>query len=274
MGLFMLAKPKTVWNMEKKFLPIVFCLLILPMVSQAQFDEIGVIFGTSNYSGDLTERRVEPLESNMANGIYVRKKMSEHIGLKMQFARLVISGDDANSTLEGGLWQRNLSFRSDLYEIGATIEWMPIKMKSEETQFLPYLFMGLAGFYFNPQAEMDGRLYNLQHYQTEGVDYSLYQLAIPFGGGLKMNLRNRGTLGLEFGLRKTFTDYLDDVSNTYRQDLRQLDNNLAAQLSFRGDEVDEGDAPNYPNGGSQRGNPKKKDWYVMFGLTLGINIGR
>lgn len=247
---------------------------MLPIVSQAQFDEIGVVFGTSNYSGDLSERRVEPLESNMANGIYVRKKMSDHFGLKMQFARLVISGDDANSTEESGLWQRNLSFRSDVYEIGAIVEWMPLKMKSEETQFLPYFFTGLAGFYFNPQAEMNGRIYNLQHYQTEGVDYSLYQIAIPFGAGMKMNLRNRGSLGLEFGWRKTFTDYLDDVSDSYRQDLRQLDNNLAAQLSYRGTEGNVGDAPNYPNGGTPRGNPKKKDWYVMFGLTLGINIGQ
>lgn len=260
--------------MEKRFLPIVFCLLILPIVSQAQFDEIGVLFGSSNYCGDLTERRVEPLEANMANGFYVRKKLSDHFGVKMQFARLVISGDDANSTVKSGLWKRNLDFRSDLYEMGAMLEWLPLRMKSEETHVLPYFFAGLAGFYFNPQTELNGRVYNLQHYRTEGVDYSLYQIAIPFGAGLKMNLRSRGCLGLEFGLRKTFTDYLDDVSDSYRSDIRELNNNLAAQLSYRGMEGKVGDAPNYPNGGTQRGNPKKKDWYMLFGLTLGINIGR
>jgi len=261
--------------MEKRYFPIVLGLLILPLIAHAQFDEIGIIFGTSNYSGDLTERHIEPLECNMANGIFLRKKLSQHFGLKMQFTRLVVSADDRNNTEQGGLWKRNLSFRSDIYEIGAQMEWTPISLKSDENQFLPYFFGGIAGFYFNPLAELNGQLYELHHYRTEGVNYSKYQVAVPFGLGMRLNLRNRGTLGFELGARKTFTDYLDDVSKTYRSDLARLNNSKAAQLSYRGSlENHQSDVPGYPKPGTKRGNPKEKDWYYLFGLTLGINIGR
>jgi hypothetical protein len=40
-------------------------------------------------------------------------------------------------------------------------------------------------------------------------------VAIPFGIGAKMNVSKKVGIGLEWGPRKTFTDYLDDVSGTY-----------------------------------------------------------
>lgn len=45
--------------------------------------------------------------------------------------------------------------------------------------------------------------------------YRLYEFAVPFGVGFKMALTERWNLGLEYGARWTFTDYLDDVSKTY-----------------------------------------------------------
>ncbi len=262
--------------MKKGFLPIVVCLLILPCAGSAQFDEIGTIFGCSNYSGDLTERDIEPLECNMANGIFVRKNLNKQWGLKVQLSRLVLSGKDVNNSVESGLWQRNLNFRTELYELGAQFEWVPISLKSGDNQFAPYLFTGLAAFYFNPQTKLDGRLYNLHPYQTEGVEYSLFQFAIPFGAGLRFNIRDKGSLGFEVGLRKTFTDYLDDVSNTYRSDLKKLaeNNSLAARLSYRSVDAARTDGTAYVAPGTGRGNPEKKDWYMLFGLTLGININR
>jgi hypothetical protein len=37
-------------------------------------------------------------------------------------------------------------------------------------------------------------------------------MAIPFGGGVKYVLNPKWYLSLEFGMRKTFFDYLDNVS--------------------------------------------------------------
>ena len=45
--------------------------------------------------------------------------------------------------------------------------------------------------------------------------YRLTEVAIPMGLGVKYRLTERFILGLDAGLRKTFTDYLDDVSGTY-----------------------------------------------------------
>ncbi len=77
--------------------------------------------------------------------------------------------------------------------------------------------------------------------------YSLTQLAIPFGGGVKFAITNDWHIGLEVGLRKLFTDYLDDVSSTYADpnDLLTAKGQLAVDLSYRGDEVVGGD-PVYP----------------------------
>ena len=81
-------------------------------------------------------------------------------------------------------------------------------------------------------------------------------------------------IGYEFGLRKTFFDYLDDVSTTYADPniLGAERGPIALAMSYRGDEVKIGD-PNYPAEGSIRGGSKYKDWYYFTGLTLAIGIG-
>jgi hypothetical protein len=45
--------------------------------------------------------------------------------------------------------------------------------------------------------------------------YSLWQPTIPFGGGVKFAITENLRIGFEIGLRKLFTDYLDDVSTSY-----------------------------------------------------------
>jgi len=68
--------------------------------------------------------------------------------------------------------------------------------------------------------------------------YGLTQLSIPFGGGVKMALSDDINLRLEVGLRKLFTDYLDDVSTTYadEDELRANNGQLAVDYAFRGDD--------------------------------------
>jgi hypothetical protein len=186
----------------------------------------------------------------------------------------VLSGSDQNTSVERNLWQRNLSFRSEIYELGGQVEYELVKIEKGFYRSAPYMFAGVAGFYFNPQAELDGRTYNLNTYRTEGVEYSLMQVAIPFGLGFKLALSDKGNVGFEMGWRKTFTDYLDDVSKSYPSNIRQLieTNSIGAMLSYRTPEIIS-DAPVVTNGAG-RGNPDKKDWYMFFGLTLAVNVGK
>lgn len=80
-------------------------------------------------------------------------------------------------------------------------------------------------------------------------------------------------ISCEFGFRKLFTDYLDDVSDTYVDEAVLLSERgtKSAELSYRGDELPGGN-PNYPKG-SVRGNKSEKDWYYFTGLKLTFRLG-
>ena len=43
------------------------------------------------------------------------------------------------------------------------------------------------------------------------ADYKQNQIVLPFGVGIKYNIKGPWDLNLEFGTRKTFTDYLDNL---------------------------------------------------------------
>ena len=122
----------------------------------------------------------------------------------------------------------------------------------------------------------------LRSLSTEGEGLTAYperkpyknnQIAIPFGGGLKLAISPKITLGVELGLRKLFTDYLDDVSTTYVDSatLFAAKGAQAIAFAYRGSEIH--GAPPYPAAGSQRGNPKIKDWYYTTVFRMSFNLG-
>ena len=76
------------------------------------------------------------------------------------------------------------------------------------------------------------------------------------------------SLTAEYGFRKTWTDYLDDVSTTYVGSEVLLagvqDGVLAAALA------DRSEVPNAV--GIKRGDDSLDDWYSYFNLSLGMNL--
>jgi hypothetical protein len=100
--------------------------------------------------------------------------------------------------------------------------------------------------------------------------YSLTQLSVPVGLGAKWQLDDYWAFGFEFGVRKTFTDYLDDVSSIYVDNIivGGASGPMAVALKDRSMEV--GQTP-FENG-DLRGNSATKDWYVIGGLTLTYRI--
>jgi hypothetical protein len=89
---------------------------------------------------------------------------------------------------------------------------------------------------------------------------------------LHLRLSDYATFGIELAQRKTFTDYLDDVSSTYvsYDALLQAKGQKAVDLAYRGDEI-----PNngpYPQNLDQRGTPQQKDWYYFLGLSLDVKL--
>ena len=244
-----------------------FTLVIL--LSGAQFAkgqdmEAGLLVGASNYSGELSKDRITLSETQPSVGVLFRYYFSPKINLKASLTYARVSGDDQNYDNDGFRRKRNLSFKSNIFEASVQGEYniLPFISNTEEYKWTPYVFGGVALYRFNPKADFDGSTVDLADLQTEGEDYSLMQLAIPFGVGVKYSIGDRWNIGFEVGWRKLFTDYLDDVSDQYVA----LDGE-AAELADRSDELDEFDEPQF-NPGRFRGAPDTKDWYGIAGFTI------
>lgn len=248
-----------------------------PFLSFSQVKEIGIQGGGMYYIGDLNPN--EHFKNvNPSFGVLYRQSPNDRISYRLNFLYGSVEGYDSQADSEI-LVNRNLHFQSDIYELGGKIEisFFPYIIGDYKKPFTPYLFAGISYFRMNPKAEINGNWIELQPLSTEGQgtsarpgtsQYSLNQIAIPFGIGFKFNLSDTWAMGIEWGMRKTFTDYLDDVSTTYadRTILAEEVGPLSAELSDRSTE-----RINQPN--SQRGTHTPNDWYIFTGVSLVYRIG-
>ncbi|MBC7628881.1 DUF6089 family protein [Ferruginibacter sp.] len=256
---------------------IFFCLLLLLSVvfTRAQRMLVTTFAGISNYQGDLQDKKFTFNQAHLAAGIGLAYEVTDQLYIMAGFKAGKISGDDKKLNKNAS---RNLNFSSPVTEFHAGLEYDLINLKEQD--LTPYLFAGLAIFHFNPSTlDTAGNKVFLQPLGTEGQGfyhgrkkYNLTQLSIPFGAGVKMALNNNVRISFEIGLRKTFTDYLDDVSTTYADKNLLLLNNgqRAVDMAFRGGELKTGLV--YPGAGSIRGNAQSKDWYYFTGLTVGFRL--
>lgn len=263
-----------------KLKAILLSVLVTSFGSQtlkAQDIEGGLFLGIAQYQGDLAPSRVVIGETQPTFGGLFRYYFNPRFNFKAAITYGWISGDDANSEEGTGRLQRNLSFRSHILEGSAQIEFniLPYINGSRRYKFAPYVFTGLSVFNFNPTTEFNGNTVDLQPLGTEGQNltggagpYSLTQLSIPLGVGIKYSLGKGWNLGFEVGARKTFTDYLDDVSTEYA-DPNQLanENELAADVAYRADEFNDNENLT-PRAGQKRGTSEFDDWYTFAGFTL------
>jgi hypothetical protein len=81
------------------------------------------------------------------------------------------------------------------------------------------------------------------------------------------------SISLELGLRKLFSDYIDDLSSTYVDKAALLAQRgpKAVSLAYRGDEL-KTNPGTYPAGGTVRGGAKSKDWYYFTLLTASFKL--
>jgi len=231
--------------------------------------EIGILLGTSYYLGDLnTTHFNQPLP---AAGLIIRQNIDKRFAYKAEVMYLNIKSDERNSE-DTIAKDRGLHFKSPIYELSGQVEFnfLPYQCGNPLYTWTPYVYTGVSIFHFSPQAENKmGSWVDLQELGTEGQGtttfpnrdkYSLIQYAIAMGGGFKIAVNPSFNIILEYGARKTFTDYLDDVSTTYPGSLSSINS----------------EAMSDPSGsheiGEERGNPEKKDWYSFAGITLSFKL--
>jgi hypothetical protein len=261
--------------MKKILLAGVLC----PLLAHAQWN-VNLFGGFANYIGDLQSKVYTTQQSNGAFGAGLQYDLSEHFSVLGNGSFGRISAADGYSN-QADLRARNLNFESKIYEGNLLLEYNIFDLHSHK--LTPYLFAGAALFHFNPYAyDTTGKKVYLRSLSTEGEglpgykkEYSLFQISIPFGGGIKFRVSDRVVLAYEIGMRKTFTDYLDDVSGPYisQATLLAAKGPEAVEMAYRGNELKDGAA--YPAAGTPRGGPKYKDWYYMSGLrvTIALNDG-
>lgn len=295
---------------------IVLGILILPTLVNAQrwkrqrYEWVAAI-GATQFLGDLGGRNqigsdwffdLDAASTRYVANIGFRYKISEYVSAKTGFSFGEIYGDD-KYTEEPFRNNRNLHFRSPIVEWATQIEvsWMREAIGSrykirrvrgrgrKGSQVYVYGFAGVALLYMNPMAKYDGKWYPLRKLHTEGQGYvpsrevySNWQFTIPFGVGMKYAIDKKSSIGLEYGLRKTFTDYMDDVSTTYvyskwAPNALQIKSaleydNVAAALADPSLNRAPDNADTFPGAcsacpGQQRGDPSDLDSYMFLMIT-------
>ncbi|TAE50546.1 MAG: hypothetical protein EAZ89_11845 [Bacteroidetes bacterium] len=227
------------------------------------------------YYGDLSDQfhlRTLRGGAHLGGSAYLLPGISVRLG----FTGGVLTGADSLADAKPRQ-DRNLSFRTPLAEGSVQLvwEWFPDRRYGKgwknRPHFSPYLFAGIAGFAFQPQAKLADRWYDLQPLGTEGqfihnggypAPYKLVQAAFPVGGGLSYRFERTFGVQLEVGYRTLFTDYLDDVSNIYpdAEKLRQTSGPVAAALANRSNGIF-ADA-------EKRGNASVDDSYIVVSCAL------
>jgi len=253
--------------------------------------------GVSNFLGELGGGEEEgrdfydDLDFNATRPTFAvgyRYKLLSVVSLRGSLIYGRVNGNDAN-TEEFFRNNRNLHFRSPIVEVAAAAEVYFLKENLSSKYKLRgvrgklasnlsgYFFVGVGGFYFNPRAEYNGKWVSLQPLGTEGQGlregtkkYSRIALAIPGGIGFKYTINKTWSLGIEYGLRKTSTDYIDDVSTTYYDNaaLRVENGDMAADLADPSKTFAEGDKLYITGDGTQRGDSNDKDSYMFGFITL------
>ena len=251
-------------------------ILVAPAAAQI---ELGAMYGHGYYQGDLQiDSKYGPLpigSGEPAFGLYGRYFYNDRLAFAGSATKLSIKGTDARrvATVE-----RNLSFTSDIYEVGLAAEYFPF---SAERSVAPYLTIGVAYYHHNPKTDYNGQTVALQPLGTEGQGspgyasrYSLHRGAVPMGAGVRVAFGRSWVIGVKAKLRVTFFDHLDDVSGAYVNyyDLAQTSGTLAADLSDRAHERT-GAEPADRLTGTPRGNPSNFDYYMSAGLTVGYRLG-
>ncbi len=214
-------------RVQKKPLFVLTTLLLLSITTQlsAQRSEIGLGIGTFNYTGDLV-RTYNFKYSKPAATVFYRSNLSKVVSFRAAITAGKIGASE--KPIDPFAVNRNASFDFFMLEASTVMEYHFLNWRETKrfVRFTPYLFAGLG-------------LFGLSGDVQKPEEYSNVQGAIPFGAGVKYIYNPKWYISLEFGIRKTFFDYLDNISE--------------------GDPRDK----NY-----QYGNPNDNDNYYFLGITL------
>lgn len=208
-------------------------LVLIGLVNdvKAQKIEVGAGLGAFNYKGDISPsfrfRFVKP-----GGSLFFRYNPNQALSLRAEIAGGLVGAEDQYSK-DPFQKARNLSFRSRITEASAVAEYnfLDYQEKRYAVNWTPYVFGGMGLSKFKPDVVTD--------------TYKKNTFVIPYGVGIKYQIKRPWNVGLEYGTRKTFTDYIDNLG---------------------------GDPKNSDK--LQQGDPSRKDTYYYIRLSVSYTFYR
>jgi Domain of unknown function (DUF6089) len=288
---------------------------LLPFTANSQLDlsfgklryEAGIDLGPSVFMGDLGGHRGKgtyflkdynfPV-TKLMKGIYLAVYPSEWLGFRVAGNFTQLTGDDSYIRTDGK-WEltrkvRDIEFRANTQEIYGAFELYPNVLTNMKYDYIPrlryYGVVGVGWFHFNPQSPYvdptNGKTswIDLKPLRLEGQgviagrkEYAKSGMIIPMGLGIKYDVTDRWVIGLEVLHRKTFTDYVDDVSIRYA-DINQIAPYLTPQQQvharyFLGQGLTNLQVRSPYGAGRRRGNPTRNDAYFSYSFRFAYKFG-
>ncbi len=163
----------------------------------AQKIEIGAGLGGFNYRGDISPSFnfgfFKP-----GGSLFFRYNPNAALSLRAEVAAGLIGAKDSKSK-DPFQVARSMSFRTLITEGSAVAEYNFLNYQDKRfaVNWSPYVFGGIGYAAFNPNIETGS--------------YKKSTFVLPYGVGIKYQIKRPWNVGLEYGTRKTFTDYLDNL---------------------------------------------------------------
>ena len=196
---------------------LVFAVILLTVSGKAQNTaDIGIWGGTSGYIGDIDDAGFFQ-QFNPNFGAYYRYNFNARVSLRAQF---LMGGFGANGMIEGV----EIPFSKNVEDISLQIEINYLKyiIGLKNMPFSPYVMAGVGVAYFpydmNPTFISTfnpvNPTLNVRHNKgTTLINESVVTPTIPFGIGFKYTIGQRLGIGIEYQMRKLFSDKLDNLDD-------------------------------------------------------------
>ncbi|MTI29510.1 DUF6089 family protein, partial [Xanthovirga aplysinae] len=204
-------KNRTIEGGKKKaILSIIFLITSFSFNSLiAQYKEIGGGIGLLNYTGDLG-KTIDIRWARPAATVFYRMNFSPALSAKLALTGGQITGNDNHpADVLGQFRQDSSAFNTTIIEFSAVAEYNFLDYWREDRStrlWTPYIFGGLGFFHFSYKNKAGKDL-------LKGKNINSLQPMVPIGVGVKKMIGTQWNIGVEAGLRITFTDYLDGISD-------------------------------------------------------------
>ena len=190
--------------------PLLVALMVSFLISGrqsfAQKIEVGAGLGGFNYRGDISPSfRFKFFKPG--GSLFFRYNPSQALSLRAEVAAGIIGAKDSQSKDPFQI-ARNMSFRTRITEGSAVAEYNFLNYQDKRfaVNWTPYLFGGIGYSMFKPDVKTG--------------EYKTSSIVLPYGVGIKYQIKRPFSIGIEYGTRKTFTDYLDNLGGEPKSNIK------------------------------------------------------